>query len=75
MERKLLGKNFSKIWVPHDVVLFLEIILWKMPFHSLLEIERKFKQDFLVEWKVPSFFAQTRLFTAQSTQLFCEARD
>ena len=36
---------FENLGIPHEVV---------------LEVERKFKQDFLVEWKVPSFFPQTR---------------
>ena len=40
-------KIFENLGIPHEVV---------------LEIERNFKQDFLVEWKVPSFFPQTRLF-------------
>ena len=41
---------------------------WKenlgIPHEVVLEVERNFKQDYLVEWKVPSFFPQTRLFKA-----------
>ena len=59
MERKLLGKHFRKFGhTSRGCPLFWKF--WKMPFYSLLEIERKFKQDFLVEWKVPSIHGLSR---------------
>ena len=61
MERKLLAKNFRKFgYNPRGCPVFWK--LWKMPSHSLLWIERKFKQDFLVEWKVPTFFSSNTAF-------------
>jgi len=48
MERKLLGKHFRKFgYASRGCPVFWKF--WKMPFYWLLEIERKFKQDFLVE--------------------------
>ena len=53
MERKLPGKNFSKIWVFLARLTFLmEILENTVPFAT--GSCRKFKADVLVEWKAPN---------------------
>ena len=53
MERKLPGKNFSKIWVYLARLTSLtEILENAVPFAT--GSCRKFKADLLVEWKAPN---------------------
>ena len=49
MKRKLPGENFVNLGKPHEVVLFLEILEYAVPFAT--GRCRKFKPDLLVEWK------------------------
>ena len=63
MERKLLGKKFSKILgKSREVVLFLVIFRNAVPFRS--GSCRKFKPEILVEWKASAvFFDNERFWT------------
>ena len=71
--RKTSGRKFSKISVyVTGCPVFWKF--WKMPFHSLLETERKFKQDFLVEWKLPSFFSSNPAFQGVKHTTFLWSR-
>ena len=51
MDKKLWGKNFENLGIPHEVALFWKF--WKMLFHSLLEVAENSNRTFWLNGKRP----------------------